>query len=74
LGAYQQPVVCLAGIDSSSPGSQALVKIVSARSTRRSTWRQTKRSVLFGSSAPGSRPASQRIWKPLQMPRTGPPC
>ena len=28
---------------------------------------------VFVSSAPGSRPASQRIWKPLQMPSTGPP-
>ena len=26
------------------------------------------------SSAPGSRPASHRIWKPLQMPSTGMPC
>ena len=27
----------------------------------------------LSSSAPGSRPASQRTWKPLQMPSTGPP-
>ena len=27
----------------------------------------------FWSSAPGSSPASVRIWKPLQMPMTGPP-
>ena len=31
-------------------------------------WRERLRM-----SAPGSRPASQRIWKPLQMPRTWPP-
>ena len=41
--------------------------------TTRSTWRQTNRRSLLGSSAPGSSPASQRIWKPLQMPSTGPP-
>ena len=65
--------MCLAGIDSRSPSSQAFVNGVSACSTTRSTWRQTKRSVLFGSSAPGSRPASHSTWKPLQMPSTGPP-
>ena len=27
----------------------------------------------FGKSAPGSRPASQRTWNPLQMPSTSPP-
>ena len=39
----------------------------------RSTWRQTKRMLSLSSSAPGSRPASQRTWKPLQIPSTGPP-
>ena len=39
---------------------------------RASTWRQTKRSEMFGSSAPGSRPASHSTWKPLQMPSTEP--
>ena len=38
-----------------------------------STWRQTKRSDVLGSSAPGSRCASHSTWKPLQMPSTGPP-
>ncbi len=28
---------------------------------------------MFGSSAPGSSPASHSTWKPLQMPSTGPP-
>ena len=32
-----------------------------------------KRSDVFGSSAPGSRPASQSTWKPLQIPSTRPP-
>ena len=32
-----------------------------------------KRRSRFGSSAPGSRPASHRTWKPLQIPSTGPP-
>ncbi len=45
----------------------------SARSTTTPTWRQTKRREVFGSSAPGSRPASQSTWKPLQIPSTIPP-
>ena len=28
----------------------------------------------FGRSTPGRRPASQRIWNPLQIPTTGPPA
>ena len=55
------------------PRAHARVNGVSGFSTTTSTWRQTKRSESFGSSAPGSRPASQRTWKPLQMPSTGPP-
>ena len=43
-------------------------------STRRKTSRQTKRRPAFRSIAPGRSPASQRIWKPLQMPSTAPPC
>ena len=42
-------------------------------STRRCTFRQTNRSDRFRISAPGNSPDSQRIWKPLQMPSTGPP-
>ena len=49
------------------------MKAVSVRSTTTPTWRQMKRSPTFGSSAPGRSPASHRIWKPLQMPSTGPP-
>ena len=43
-------------------------------STRRKTSRHTNRRPSFRSIAPGRSPASQRIWKPLQMPRTAPPC
>jgi hypothetical protein len=41
--------------------------------TVRRTSRVMKRSPAFLVSAPGSRCASQRIWKPLQMPSTGRP-
>ena len=61
------------GIDSLSPGAHARVKAVSALTTSTSTWRQMKRRSAFGSSAPGSRPASHSTWKPLQMPSTRPP-
>ena len=53
--------------------SHARVHVVPAFTTSSSTWRQTKRSEVLGSSAPGSRPASHRTWKPLQMPSTRPP-
>ena len=43
-------------------------------STRTCTHRQTNLSDRLRISAPGSSPASHRIWKPLQMPRTGPPA
>src|SRR3979409_1809404 len=66
--------MCLAGIDRRSPGLHVDVNGVAAVWTSTSTWRQTKRRPTLGSSAPGSRPASQRIWKPLQMPSTGPPA
>ncbi len=46
---------------------------MSVRSTRKATSRQTKESDSFGRSAPGSRRASVRIWKPLQIPSTSPP-
>ena len=49
------------------------VQAVSARSTT-STWsRLRKCRWLLRVSAPGSRPASQSTWKPLQMPSTGRP-
>ena len=41
---------------------------------REPTCLQRKRRLVFGSSAPGSSPASHRTWKPLQMPSTGPPA
>ena len=65
--------MCLAGIDSVSPTAVAFVHDVDALTTSRSTWRQVKRSDVFGSSAPGSSPASHSTWKPLQMPSTSPP-
>ena len=61
-------------MDSTSPGSHAAVQgRLGALDRAAATWRQTNRSASFGSSAPGSRPASHRTWKPLQMPSTGPP-
>ena len=65
--------MCLAGIDSRSPFSHARVHGIDALTTSSSTWRQTNRSDVFGSSAPGSSPASHSTWKPLQMPSTSPP-
>ena len=55
------------------PGSHREVNGVCDRSTRTATSRHTNESDAFGRSTPGSRPASQRIWKPLQIPSTGPP-
>ena len=46
---------------------------MSVRSTRTGTSAQTNSSDALGRSTPGRRPASQRIWKPLQIPRTRPP-
>ena len=42
-------------------------------STRRCTGVHTNCSERLRISAPGSSPASHRIWKPLQIPTTGPP-
>ena len=42
-------------------------------STLSQTSRQTKCRPALRVSAPGSRPASQSTWKPLQMPSTGMP-
>ena len=61
------------GITRLCPGSQRDVSAVSFRSTRNATSRQMNESDAFGRSTPGSSPASQRIWKPLQMPSTSPP-
>ena len=66
--------MCLTGTESRSPGSQPRVNGGVGVLDHESTWRQTKRNPSFGSSAPGSRPASQRTWKPLQIPSTGPPA
>ena len=52
--------------------SQREVKGVSARSTASATSRYANASDAFGRSVPGSSPASQRIWNPLQIPRTSP--
>src|SRR6266403_991222 len=55
------------------PFPAALVNGVSVCSTRMCTWRQMKRRPLLRIIAPGSKPASHRIWKPLQTPSTIPP-
>ena len=65
--------MCLTGTRSTSPSAQRAVQGVAALSTVSSTWRQTKRRLVLGSSAPGRWPASQSTWKPLQIPSTGPP-
>ena len=65
--------MCLTGIESRSPASISPAKGPWKSSATSSTCRQTKRSPSLGSRAPGSRPASQSTWKPLQMPSTGPP-
>ena len=65
--------MCLAGIESVWPGSHPAVHGIEALTTSMSTCRQTNRSDVFGSSAPGSSPASHSTWKPLQMPSTRPP-
>ena len=52
---------------------QPAVNGVSVCSTRTRTSAQTKSSDALRRSTPGSRPASQSTWKPLQMPSTGPP-
>ena len=51
----------------------ARVNGVSSRWAAIATSRPTNRSDRLRSSAPGTRPASARTWKPLQMPRTRPP-
>ncbi len=63
----------LAGIDRRSPTSQPRVHALAVCTTSSVVWRMAKRRSVLGSSAPGSRPASHRTWKPLQMPSTGPP-
>ncbi len=61
------------GIRISASGAYRPVHAVLVFSTRSRWSRQTKCSPALRTSAPGSSPASQRIWKPLQMPRTGMP-
>ncbi len=68
------PHECFAGMLRRSPGAHARVNAVSALTTSRSSWRNVKRRLAFGSSAPGSSPASQSTWKPLQIPSTRPPA
>ena len=47
--------------------------MVSSRSTRMCTGWDRNFTPRLRSIAPGSSPASWRIWNPLQMPSTGPP-
>ena len=56
-----------------SPTAHAPVQAVDALTTSTDTWRQVNFKDVFGSSAPGSRPASHSTWNPLQMPSTSPP-
>ena len=71
--ANQQPSPCLTGIVSVWSLAQREVNGVSVRSTTEPTSRQTKERDALGRRAPGRRPASVRIWKPLQIPSTSPP-
>ena len=71
--ANQQPSPCLTGMVSDWPVSHRDVNGVPELSTRTVTSRQMNVSDPFGRSAPGSSPASVRIWNPLQIPRTSPP-
>ena len=61
------------GCGSAAPVA-ARVNGESRRSGLMPTSRQANRSERLRSSAPGTRPASARTWKPLQMPRTWPPA
>ena len=54
-------------------GRHATVNGVSVCSTRTQTCSQWNFRSRLRSIAPGSSPASSSIWKPLQMPSTGPP-
>jgi hypothetical protein len=67
------PHPCLTGRAGSPPRPRSAESGETEVSTRTSTHRHTKRSCRFRISAPGSSPASHRIWKPLQIPTTAPP-
>ena len=54
-------------------GTERRVNRLEVFSTVSSTVWQTKRMPALRISAPGSSPASVRIWKPLQMPSTATP-
>ena len=60
---------------SAAPGRRGARSVngVSVCSTRTRTCSQWNFRSRLRSIAPGSSPASSRIWKPLQMPSTGPP-
>ena len=57
----------------SSPLANAQVHVVSMVSTRSRSLRQMNCWLALRIMAPSRRCASQRIWKPLQMPSTGMP-
>ena len=66
--------MCLTGTDRRVARlAGSAVNGVPASSTTTSTWRQTNCRLALRSSAPGSSPASQSTWKPLQIPSTSPP-
>ena len=62
------------GIRSTWPFAAEREKGVSRLSTLTQVQRHTNFSPEFRSNAPGSNPASTRIWKPLQIPRMGTPA
>ena len=72
--ATKAPSPFLTGTVSSSPPAKPSVHGVRALLTVSRTLAWMNRRPAFLVSAPGSRCASQRIWKPLQMPSTGSPA
>ena len=71
--AWYLPSPCEIGIVSTWPGRSARVNGVSTLSTTTCVdWQRYCRHSLR-MSAPGSSPASHRIWKPLHEPSTSPP-
>ena len=75
VAANQLPSPCLTGIASSLPlREQRAVNGVSVLLDRQRDVAADELERRFERSTPGSRPASQRIWKPLQTPSTRPPA
>ena len=74
-GANQRPLMCLTGIESAVAGLAGGGRDrVGARRPRARPGGRRSAGPRSASSAPGSSPASQSTWKPLQIPSTGPPA